>query len=117
MRSRDAMLEVVDALASAGVSATIDPRNVNLPGVWVQRLTLTPDLLCGGQTMRLRLVLVAPDVGTEQALDILDDLLDAAYKVAQPNTGTGTTDRTVLLPDSATPYPATYYDVDYQITD
>jgi hypothetical protein len=111
------MREVADALTAAGVPTSVDPRNVNLPGGWLQRLTLTPDLLCGGGTLRLRVVLVAPDVGTEQALDILDDLLDAAWKVAQPNTGAGTTDRTILLPDSSTPYPATAYDVDYKITD
>lgn len=115
--TRAALQDVATALSGAGLDAAIDPRDLTVPGVWVQRVTVTPDLLCAGAyTLRVRMMCVSPDVGTWDALDHLDNLQDAAMALFPANTGAGTTDRTVLLPDSATAYPATFWDVDLQVT-
>lgn len=117
MKSRDALQQLADALTAGGVPTAIDPRNVNLPGGWIKRVSRVPDLLCGGETLVVRLWLISPDIGTYDALGYLDDMYDLASVVLLPNTGTPSTDATALLPDSATPYPATFYDSMFQMTD
>lgn len=117
MKSRDALQQIADALTAGGVPTAIDPRDVNLPGGWIKRVSRTPDLLCGGETLRVQLWLISPDVGTWDALGYLDDMYELAVDVLPPNSGAGSTDSTALLPDSATPYPATYYDALFQMTD
>ena len=116
MKTRDALQQIADALTAGGVPCAIDPRDVNLPGGWLKRVSRSPDLLCGGETLTLQLWLIAPDIGTWDALGYLDDMYDLAADVLPPNAGP-TTDATALLPDSATPYPATHYDALVQLTD
>ena len=117
MKTADALAQLADALTAAGVPCALDPRDVQLPGAWLKRNGLTPDLLCGGMTMRVRVMLISPDVGTLDALRFLDDLYALAHLVMPSNVPTPATDTTALLPDSATPYPATYFDVDVELTD
>lgn len=117
MKSRDALAQIADALTAGGVPTAIDPRDVNLPGGWIKRVSRVPDLLCGGETLVVRLWLIAPDIGTWDALAYLDDMYDLAASILLPNTGVASTDATALLPDSPTPYPATFYDSFMQMTD
>ena len=116
MQTRDALQQLADALTAGGVPTAIDPRDVNLPGAWIKRLSRHPDLLCGGETLRVQLWLIAPDIGTWDALGYLDDMYALAVDILPPNSGDPSTDATALLPDSATPYPATHYDALIQLT-
>lgn len=103
---RTALSEVAEALTAAGVPSALDPRDVTLPGAWVQLLTLDHDMLCGDLTALVGVDLISPDVGTLEALDQLGAMLPRALSVLGVNAGTPTVARTILLPDSATAYPA-----------
>src|SRR5262245_8331180 len=116
MQTREAMQQIADALTAGGVPTAIDPRDVNLPGGWLKRVSRLPDLLCGGETLQVQLWLIAPDIGTWDALGYLDDMYALAVDVLPPNSGNPSVDTTALLPDSATPYPATHYDALFQLT-
>lgn len=115
--SRGALQEIADTLTAAGVPAFVDPRDAVLPGVWVQRALLAYDLLGSCATLRIRLLMVAPDIGTWDALGELDALEAACVGIMRPNGRAGVlTDRgDVLLPDNPTLYPGRSYDVDVQL--
>lgn len=111
------MLEAAGLLQDADVPTWVDPRDVNVPGCWVQLVTAAADTLdvaCG--TLRVRVCLIAPDVGTLEALGLLSELYAKALTVFRPNTGAPAATRTFLLPDSGTAYPGLFYDVDVQAT-
>jgi len=114
--TRAALQQLADALTAGGVPAAVDPRDVNLPGAWVQRVSRFEDLLGDCATLRVRVMLISPDVGTWDALGHLDAMYDLATAVLPPNTGAPSLDRTVLLPDASTPYPATAIEADVQIS-
>jgi hypothetical protein len=112
-----AMGEAAAALQAGGVPTWVDPRDVNVPGCWVHLLTAAADVMHADcATLRLRVCLIVPDVGTTDALDLLSVLYADALAVYRPNTGTPAATRTFLLPDSATAYPGLFYDVDLQAT-
>jgi len=115
VQTRDALQQIADALTAGGVPTAIDPRDVNLPGGWIKRLSRLPDLLCGGETLTVQLWLISPDLGTWDALGYLDDMYALAAEVLPPNSGSPSADATALLPDSATPYPAMHYDALIQL--
>lgn len=77
-RSLDA---VVEALRSAGIRASTDPRNLRLPGAWVTVHDITDPTLCGGLTIRADVCLITGDSGAPLNLDKLGQLLDAAVTV------------------------------------
>jgi hypothetical protein len=116
IETRAALQQIADALTAGGVPAAVDPRDVTIPGAWVQRVWRAQDLLGDAVTLRIRVLLVSPDVGAWDALGHLDAMYDLAYRVVPPNTGTPALDRTVLLPGSSTPYPATSIEADIQVT-
>lgn len=115
--TRGALEQIADALTAGGVNAFVDPRDNALPGVWVQRQALALDVLGDCATLRVRLLMVSPDLGTWDALAELDALETGCLELIRPNTSAPVTDRgDVLLPDDGTLYPGRWYDVDVQIT-
>jgi len=77
----DAVEDLIESLAGAGVGAALDPDSVPIPGAWVspRTLDLTGDgaTLAGGGTAAVHLYLVASDSGEESyVLATLAGLLD-----------------------------------------
>lgn len=70
-----AVLEVVDALTMAGISAVVDQRDLNPPGVLVSAPTITFNRL-RGWTATLDLYAVVPSAGRAQSLAALGPLVD-----------------------------------------
>lgn len=104
---------LVDALVSAGIAATADPRDLTPPGVWVMLSELEHTLLSGGVSVRLRMVVVVGDTGTLDALDALSELVGRVVEVVTPNAGVPTTAVPVYLPDNpTTPLPGLQLTVD-----
>lgn len=107
MGLKSAVSDLVEALNGYGVPAASDPQDLNPPAVWVQLVSVAHDRLDGGGTFRLRLYLVAPDAGTDAALDTFDEWLPRVLAVVTPNTDTDTEAASVYLPDNpSTPLPA-----------
>lgn len=97
--------ELVDLITEdAGIRATIDPRDVNAPAVWVSPRQIDHDILAGG-TVTVDLWLVAPDNGTPRALAVLDEMLSAVLGVVDPDAPTSLAE-SLKLPDSPAPLPA-----------
>lgn len=76
---------VVAAFTSAGLSASMQAGEVNLPGVWVWPDVMTPDRLDGNGTLMVRCNLIVPDVESLDALEMLDTLLAAVLDVVSPD--------------------------------
>jgi len=79
-----ALQDIADQITAAGVPATTDPRNLNLPGAWVTPGTVSFDVL-DAQTafMRFDVYLVAPDHGAVHSLNALGEQL-AQLRTALP---------------------------------
>lgn len=75
----EAVTFVSDRLTAAGINATTDPRDLNLPGAWVTpgEFTLSRLQKAAGE-VEVIIALVAPDAGGIETLNILDDLLTKA---------------------------------------
>jgi hypothetical protein len=107
MSVKTAVTDLVEAFNAYGVPAASDPQDLNPPAVWVQLASIAHDRLDGGGTFRLRCYLVAPDTGTDAALDTFAEWLPKVLAVVQPNTDTDTEAASVYLPDNpSTPLPA-----------
>lgn len=104
--------DVVYALTDEGITATIDPRDLNPPGVLVELESIAHNLLCGSVTTRVRLFCVVPDTGAATALREAAELLTRVLGVVTPNTELDSTYEAVVLPDSPTPLPAILLRVD-----
>lgn len=113
---RAALQQLADALTAGGVPAAVDPRDVVLPGALVQYVAWADDLLGACITLRVRVVLIAPDVGTWDALGHIDGMRDLAVQVLALNTGSPSLSTTQFLPDSSLPYPAEALESDLQVT-
>lgn len=94
-------------LTARGLNATSDPRNLNLPAVWVTLEGLHLDRLSGDAgAVDVALYAIVPDTGTPGTLTQLDTLvetidLEFPARDWEP--------RAVALPSmSATPLPALY---------
>lgn len=109
-RIRDVLTELRDALAGAGVPASVDPATVQVPGAWIAPQWLDEMTMTGAYRLVVYVYLIAPAVGTLEALDILGGLLDAATPVVEPSTEEGDrleTNQAVTLPaNPGTPLPA-----------
>lgn len=70
----DATGDVVELVTAAGLEATDDPRNLNLPGCWVTPAAIQFDRMAG-TTGSWELYLVAPDTGPRESLRTLDGML------------------------------------------
>lgn len=100
---RDAVVAVRDALAGAGVVATIDPSTLVAPGAWVMPREIPEDAwtLTGPSTVSAYVYLIAGDVGVPEALDVLSELLAKTLTVLTPD-GPVNTSTAVSLPDNPT---------------
>ena len=103
------VLEQIAAdLRDAGVSAAVDPRDLNLPGVLVRMDAVVPGSgkLCGTETLEFSLLLVVPEIGETGAYYTLDALYAATCSALDVNL---TNDRrplgTTVLPGSPTGLP------------
>jgi hypothetical protein len=88
-RIRAALTPVRDALAGAGVPASLDPATVQVPGAWITGRSIDQLTMRGGGRLTYHLYLIAPAVATLQALDILTGLYEAAWPVIDPVTEEG----------------------------
>lgn len=109
-RIRNTLTVLRDALAGAGVPASLDPAQVVPPGAWIRANWLDYMTMTGAGRLVTDVYLIAPAVGTLEALDILGGLYHAALTVVEPSTEEG--DRiemaqAITLPaNPATPLPA-----------
>lgn len=74
-----ALDRIVAALTEAGIAATTDPRDLQIPGAWVTVHDITDPTLCGEYSVRADVCLVAADNGAPFEVDALGQLLDLAY--------------------------------------
>lgn len=75
---------LVDALAAAGTPASLDPSDLNLPGVFVTLDRITEATLAGAGIVRARLLLLAPDRDQRRALEALQVLYGQVLEVVTP---------------------------------
>lgn len=102
---RAALQQIADDLTAAGAAATIDARDLNLPGVWVVASQIGLDYLSPGTwSLQVHVFLISADLGTPESLDQLSELLAMVAPVV------GAVDATpqgVVLPSlGADPLPA-----------
>lgn len=77
-----ATAELVAMIEAAGLNATADPRDLELPGVWVSPALIDYDRLDGDvYAGSWELYLIAPDNGPTVSLDILSDLATVVRRV------------------------------------
>lgn len=104
-RVRVALAGLRDAIAGAGVPASLDPQTVQVPGAWIAPQWIDELTMTGGARLVTHVYLIAPAVGTLEVLDILGNLLDAALPVIEPSTEEGDrldTNQAVTLPANPT---------------
>lgn len=78
-------------LADAGVSAAVNPGEIQVPGAYVSARELALTRLDGGGRVTLHVWLVVPDAEEDQALPGLWALLDRALGVLDVDTTNGDT--------------------------
>lgn len=95
---------LADRLTAAGVNASTDPTQIDVPGAWVTVETLNPERLGGDFTVTAAIYLIARDTGHTPALADLSTML---ARTAEIVTAIGETrPDTVALPGFAGPLPA-----------
>jgi hypothetical protein len=99
------MRDLVGRLKEAGISASFDAGEVDVPGVWLASQNVNVQTLDGGATHLVWAYLLAPDNGVDDAHAGLRKLLDEVLEVIDPD-GPVTTNESVILPDNPTPLPA-----------
>src|SRR5262245_26553520 len=104
--------EIANDLQAAGLSASLDPADVNPPGVIVKPDAQIPGIgkLCGSVFLRVSLILVVPDAPTVVAMRNLEALWDRVAPAAMVAGLTVTTDEQtferIVMPDDPTGLPA-----------
>jgi hypothetical protein len=90
--------EIVDALKGAGIrDVSLDPADINVPGVWVKPPRVTPDVLAG-YSLTVDLVLIVEPVTPPHALDALETLFELVESVVGGPSGV-VFPGSVLMPD------------------
>lgn len=112
----DALTYVRDQLAGAGVAAVLDTRDLNLPGAWVEPNTLTPAYLDGGMDASVTVVLVVPDSGPVESLNMLTDLLTLVLEGTSLQVPEVEATRARLENHSPDPLPALRFTTTVQLT-
>lgn len=96
---------LVDALEDAGVEASLDPADLNLPAVFVTLDRVTDAVLTGGAgTVRARLLLLAPDRDARRSLEALQALYAEVLAVVTPTSDVEAT--VARTPDGGGEVPA-----------
>lgn len=96
--------QLVQLLVGAGVRATTNPEDLNLPGAWVTVDTVAPLVLGGPLELRCLVYLVTGDTDYAHALDTLAGLYNRMATVLTPDGDVAT--QGVVLPGNPTPLPA-----------
>lgn len=109
------MLSLVDLLEDAGLNATADARDLDLPGALVTPERVVADRLGDDYTITWHVYLLAADNGPVAALDDLGDMFD----LAKDRLGVGEAQPvTLTLPNlAADPLPALLLTFDTNVTD
>lgn len=104
--------QVCETLKTAGVNATIDPRNLNPPCAWVaaQTLPVARRTMCGDMPMKVGIYLIAGDAGVPEAYATLNDLLLKALTVLEQD-GEIDLATSVSVPSGGGPLPAFYFTI------
>jgi len=110
------ILETLDAiraeLATVGIRAEVDPRDVNPPGAWIALSSIEHNVAIDGTALlRTHVYLVVPDNGVATATTQLAEMLTSALRVFDPDDDTIPT--TIQLPGGGNPLPAYRLTVDY----
>lgn len=101
---------LVDALRAADVEASLDPSDLNLPGVFVTLDRLTDYTLGGAAgTVRARLLCLGPDLDHRRALEGLQVLLAGVQAVVDP---TSDVEATVAAVPAGVEVPALSFTTD-----
>lgn len=112
----DALTEFVALLVEGGVNAVEDPRDLNLPGVWVTISEIDFDALSGEQySLAFDCYLITLDTGTGPALNKLGSMLGDLQSAVHQNVSAQPI--TVTMPNqSADPLPALLVTIPTTIT-
>ena len=102
-----ALGEIVDQLRAAGLHASVDPRDVETPGVIVRGEALEPGRgkLCGLDVLRYSLVLVMPDIADQGVYAGLDKLRATVLDTITLNASEDQPFERVILPSAPTALP------------
>jgi hypothetical protein len=110
-------LAALDALADALLahdeirSVSLDPAEVNAPGVWISTPSIDVEFLNGGATLTPVLYLIVPDNGVTRSMRAAVELLNHVVEaVGLPSAAV--TPARVALPSSASPLPALAFPID-----
>lgn len=111
-----ALVEFVELLTAANVNAVADPRDLELPGIWVTINQVDFAALSGERyEMAFDCYLIAMDNGVPASLDQLSDQLTAL--TAAVNGNVSAQPITVTMPNhSADPLPALLVTITTEIT-
>lgn len=104
MNLNDATDQIVEDLAGVGITATIDPAEIEVPGAWVTAREVDDFTIGGGGTVTVDVYLIAPDVMPRDAMDMLSSLGMQALAVLDVEQMT--TNDSIQLPDGGRPKPA-----------
>lgn len=96
------LLELLNA--EDGVQASMDPAELNLPGVWVAVDTIRPVNVAMGVRLECRLFLISPDADPLRAVGHLFPLYNAVAAVVTPDGPV--VSQGVVMPGDPTPLPA-----------
>lgn len=91
-----ALQGLVDALRASDVEASLDPSDLNLPGVYVTLDRIHDYTLAGRGVVSARVMLLAPDRDNRRALESLQTLYDDTTAVVDPTSDVEAT--TAALP-------------------
>jgi len=113
MISLDSLDDLVAALlAHASIrSVSLDPAEVQAPGVWISAPAIDVEFLDGGATLTPTLYLIVPDNGVARSMRAAVELLNHTISVVGLPAATVTPAR-VSLPSSASPLPALAFPLD-----
>lgn len=108
-----ALAHVVDALTAAGIPATIDASQIQIPGAWVTLESIEPHTLAGGSLVTAQVVLVAMHPNAAHAFDALDQMAAAASQALGDQTWAA---ESITLPNhSPDPLPAIAASIELEV--
>lgn len=96
--------ELLEALDAAGVQASMDPAELNLPAAWLALDQVRRANVAGGLRLECRLFLISPDTDALRAVEKLGELYDKATTVVTPDGPV--VSQGVVMPGDPTPLPA-----------
>lgn len=96
--------QLVELLEGAGVQASLDPADLNVPAVWIALDSVAQANLAGRLELRCLLFLIVGDADTTRAMASLGQLHAKVLQVITPDGPVVT--QGVVMPGDPTPLPA-----------